>query len=90
MRIDPHDITQKSEENENNSEVFAQHFATRKNMIRSRHQGLIQGGEVLNHSKLILFNNNFRRIANLITLILVEFVFSCVSIFAEDINRSYD
>lgn len=70
--------------------MFAQHFATRKNIIRSRHQGLIQGGEVLNHSKLILFNNNFRRITNLSTLILVEFVFSCVSIFADDINRSYD
>jgi hypothetical protein len=44
----------------------------------------------MNHSKLILFNNNFRRIANLVTLILVEFVFSCVSIFAAEINSSYN
>jgi hypothetical protein len=44
VRIENPDLTQKSEENENNSEVFAQHFATRKNMIKTKHQGLIQGG----------------------------------------------
>lgn len=89
IRVDAHDATQKSEENENTSEVFAQHFATRKNIIKSKHQGLIQGGEVVSHSKLFLFNNNFRRIANLSTLVGVEFVFVCARIFSEEVNASY-
>jgi hypothetical protein len=90
IRVDQHDATQKSEENENTSEIFAQHFATRKNIIKSKHQGLIQAGEVVSHSKLFLFNNNFRRIANLCTLIGVEFVFVCARIFSEEVNASYD
>lgn len=59
-------------------------------MIKTKHQGLIQGGEILNHSKLFLFNNNFRRIFNLITLIVVEFVFACTAIFSDTINKNYD
>jgi hypothetical protein len=58
-------------------------------MIKTKHQGLIQAGEVLNHTKLILFNNNFRRIFNLITLIVVEFVFACTAIFKDEINQNY-
>jgi hypothetical protein len=59
-------------------------------MIKTKHQGLIQGGEILNHSKLFLFNNNFRRIFNLITLIVVEFVFACTAIFSDTINKNYE
>jgi hypothetical protein len=63
---------------------------TRKNVIKTKHQGLIKAGEVLNHSRLILFNNNFRRIINLSSLILVEFVFVCAKLFETQINQSSD
>jgi hypothetical protein len=83
------DFTQKTDEEDNNSEVFAQHFATRKNVIKSRHQGLVQGGEVVNQTKLFLFNHNTRRIVNLATLIVVQFIFICAKIYEDEINKSY-
>jgi len=71
VRADIAEVSRKGEVEENASEVFTQHFVTRKNIIKTKHQGLIQAGQVLNQSKLFLFNNNFRRITNLSTLILV-------------------
>jgi len=58
-------------------------------MIKTKNQGLIQAGEIMNHSKLILFNNNIRRIFNQLTLIIVEFVFACTTIYSEDINKNH-
>jgi len=40
-------------------------------VLKTKHQGLVQEGEVLNHTKLFLFNNNTRRIVNLSTLVVV-------------------
>lgn len=59
-------------------------------MLKTKHQGLVQAGETLNETKLFLFNNNSRRIVNLITLIVVEFVFICTQIYATEINKSYE
>lgn len=87
--IDQPDYTQKSEYIDNHSDLFTQHFDTKKNVIKTKHQGLVQAGEVLNHTKLFLFNNNSRRIANLTTLVIIEFVFICTQIYADEINRSY-
>jgi len=47
LRIEVPEATEKSEENENqenNSEVFVQHFKTKKNVIKSKHQGLVTAG----------------------------------------------
>ena len=44
---------------------------------------------MLTHTKLFLFNNNFRRIANLATVIIVQFVFICSKINEADVNASY-
>lgn len=51
---------------------------------------MIKEGAILNHTKLLLFNNNFRKIINLITLIVVECIFACVSIYEAEINKNYD
>lgn len=50
----------------------------------------MQAGETLRQTKLFLFNHNTRRIIDLVTLVLVQFVFICTKIYAEDINKSYD
>ena len=49
----------------------------------------MQAGETLNQTKLFLFNHNSRRIIDLITLIVVQFIFICAKIYATEINRSY-
>ena len=44
---------------------------------------------MLNHTKLFLFNNNTRRITNLTTVIIVQFVFICARIYETEVNASY-
>ena len=91
VRVEFPDITEKSEENpnENNSEMFAQHFEKKKQQIKSKHQGLVTAGETHNETKLFLFNNNTRRIVDLVTIIVVQFIFICAKIYEEEINKSY-
>ena len=91
VRVEFPDITEKSEENpnENNSEMFAQHFEKKMQQIKSKHQGLVTAGETHNETKLFLFNNNTRRIVDLVTIIIVQFIFICAKIYSEEINKSY-
>lgn len=44
----------------------------------------------MNHSKLILFNNNFRRVINHLTLIVIQFVFACTTLYSDEINKNYN
>lgn len=83
-------MTQQSDQNDltNNSEIFAQHFNIKPIALKSKHQGLIQAGEVLNHPSIYLFNNNFRRIFNLTAIIIVEIVFLIAQIFHEDVTQN--
>ena len=69
--------------------MFAQHFATKKKEIKSKHQGLVTAGETHNETKLFLFNNNTRRIVDLVTIIVVQFIFICAKIYSTEINKSY-
>lgn len=66
-----------------------QHYEQKRNVIKSKHQGLVQAGEVLNQTKLFLFNNNSRRIVDLVTIIVVQFIFICAKIYSDEINKSY-
>ncbi len=83
-------MTQQSElENGESGESFAQHFASRDSVLKSRHQGLVQEGEVVSQSKLFLFNNNTRRVVNQATVIAVEFVLICAQIYSREVTASY-
>ena len=87
---EPSEPDEKSSENSSQNMVFTQHFKSRVNLVKTNHQGLIVEGEVLNQSKLFLFNQNFRRIFNDVTVIVVELIFACASIYSDEINKSYD
>ncbi len=57
------------------SQMFAQHFSKKGRAEINKLQGVLSKGEILSQAKLLLFNQNVRRIVNLATQFLVQALF---------------